>query len=100
MAINDGSTRPQAPVVVTGSVLGRDGKLRGSQPHGPIYFDVPDSNFDVGTFDAVELSAPAANRVALTGNIGIRSMAAGGLTVSSETPLPPTTDDPAIFSNW
>ncbi len=43
---------------------------------------------------------PGADHVALTGNASIRSMAAGGVTHRSDTPLPLRMVDPAILSNW
>jgi hypothetical protein len=44
---------------------------------------------------------PDANHVALTGNASIRSMAGGGVTLVSDTPLPlRTATDAAILSNW
>jgi len=46
------------------------------------------------------LPATADDHVALTGNLSIRSMAAGGLTLRSDTPLPLRMVDPAILSNW
>jgi hypothetical protein len=46
------------------------------------------------------LPATTDDHVALTGNLSIRSMAAGGLTLRSDTPLPLRMVDPAILSNW
>jgi hypothetical protein len=44
---------------------------------------------------------PDADHIALTGSASIRSMAAGGVTHTSDTPLTLRTQvDPAIFSNW
>jgi hypothetical protein len=46
------------------------------------------------------LPATTDDHVALTGNLSIRSMATGGLTLRSDTPLPLRMVDPAILSNW
>jgi hypothetical protein len=44
--------------------------------------------------------ATADDHVALTGNMSIASMAAGGVTLRSDPPLPLRMLDPAISSNW
>jgi hypothetical protein len=95
MATDDRPTGPQGPVVVTPYVLGRDGKLRGPQPHGPIYYNVPGSHVDVGTFGTGNPSAHSAYSAAMqsTGDNG-------ATTIRSGTPLPLQGVDPAIFSNW
>src|ERR1700682_5605591 len=43
---------------------------------------------------------PGNSHIFLTGNASIRSMAAGGVTHRSDTPLPLRMVDPAILSNW
>jgi hypothetical protein len=47
------------------------------------------------------LPATTGDHVALTGNLSIRSMVTGGLTLRSDTPLPLRAEaDAAILSNW
>jgi hypothetical protein len=84
MSFIDDPRSPNPPIIPplpssTGPAGPTGGQFRGPQPHGP---------------------APVGDHVALTGNLTIGSMAAGGLTVRSDTPLPLRTVDSTILSNW